>query len=544
MSPVERKAWLNRPGKWLILRIGYTLTGRRARFGVAGEGDPVARRTAGGKSIKHGVKNRLIILLLLLPTVLFGQERTVVLTFDDACESQYSFVAPLLKQYGFGATFYVCEFPGMFGDSTKSMSWQQMKELSAVGFEIGNHTWHHKNLDRMAPGELDTELSHIEQKCDSLGIPKPTSFAYPAYREDPASIPTLIRHGYRTARTGGDRPWQPSTDDPLHVPSYTIKGDSPEDKRYFYQALQQAVAGKVIVFTIHGVPDIAHPWVSTPPAVLKEYLQYLYDHHYRVVSMREFRDLPKPREFISLSPGGDLPLLTLFRAKKDRSKGTAVIVCSGGAYAFRSDGGEGVGEGVPACRKLQDAGITAFLLDYRLPAGNDTVPLHDVQLAIKYIRANAKAFHLDPRKIGILGFSAGGHLAATADTHFKNAAERPDFMVLVYPVISMADSLTHPWSRSNLLGGDTTPENIKLYSNELQVTENTPGAFIVHSMDDDGVKVDNSLYFEAALEQHRVPVKLFLYAKGGHGFGIVNRTATVQWTDSCIDWIKQMKWKE
>ena len=488
----------------------------------------------------HGMKNKLLILMLISPAVLFGQQKTVVLTCDDACESHYSFVAPLLKQYGFGATFYVCEFPGMFGDSTRSMSWQQIKELSAMGFEIGNHTWHHKNLDRMIPGELDSELSYVEQKCDSLGIPRPVSFAYPAYREDPASIPTLIRHRYRTARTGGDRPWQPSTDDPLHVPSYTIKGDGPEDKKYFYQALEQAGPGKVIVFTIHGVPDIAHPWVSTPPAVLKEYLQYLYAHHYRVVPMREFVHLPTPREFISLSPSDDLALLTVFRPRKDLSKGTAVIVCSGGAYAFRFDGGEGV----PACRKLQDAGITAFLLDYRLPAGNDTVPLHDAQSAIRYLQAHAKAFRLDPHKIGILGFSAGGHLASTTGTHFKNAAERPDFMVLVYPVISMADSLTHKWTRKELLGDTVTAEKIRLYSNELQVTDSTPGAFIVHAMDDDGVPVANSLYFEAALLQHHIPVQVFLYAHGGHGFSVNNKTATVQWTGACMDWIKQMKWEK
>jgi peptidoglycan/xylan/chitin deacetylase (PgdA/CDA1 family) len=164
-----------------------------------------------------------------------------------------------------------------------------------MGFEIGNHTRHHKNLDRMPASELDTELSYIEQKCDSLGIPKPTTFAYPAYREDPASIPTLIRHGYLTARTGGDRPWQLSTDDPLLVPSFTIKGGTTEDKKYFYHALQQAGPGKVVVFTIHGVPDIAHPWVDTPPEAFKEYLQYLYDHHYRVIPMRDVRNLLKPR---------------------------------------------------------------------------------------------------------------------------------------------------------------------------------------------------------------------------------------------------------
>jgi len=245
-------------------------------------------------------------------------------------------------------------------------------------------------------------------------------------------------------------------------------------------------------------------------------------------------------EIISLSKNEDLPRLTVYRPKKDRSKGTAVIVCSGGAYAFRSDGGEGI----PACEKLNQAGIAAFLLDYRLPKGNDTVPLHDALAAIRYLRMNARHFHLNPHRIGILGFSAGGHLASTAGTHFKDAAERPDFMVLLYPVISFADSLTHKWTREELLGKTATAEKIRLYSNELQVTDSTPGTFMAHAMDDDGVPVANSLYFQAALLQHRVPVELFLYAHGRHGFSVDNKTATVQWTDACMDWIKQMKWRK
>ena len=143
-----------------------------------------------------------------------------------------------------------------------------------------------------------------------------------------------------------------------------------------------------------------------------------------------------------------------------------------------------------------------------------------------------------------MGFSAGGHLAATLGTHFKNADERPSFIVLAYPVISMTDSLTHNRSRSELLGKEITSGKINYYSNELQVTGLTPGTFIVHAIDDQSVKVQNSLYFEAALLQHNVPVQLFLYAHGGHGFGISNKTATVQWIDGCIDWIKQMKWKD
>jgi peptidoglycan/xylan/chitin deacetylase (PgdA/CDA1 family) len=248
------------------------------------------------------MKNYFLIFFLFCSSFVFGQadkpswKGTVVLTFDDACISHYTFVAPLLKKYGFGATFYVCEFPGMFGDPTKSLSWSQIKELAEMGFEIGNHTWHHKNVDAITAEELDTELSYVEHKCDSLGIPKLTSFAYPAYHESPAAIQVLQRHGYLTARTGGDKPWEPGAEDPMHVPSYTLKGDKPEDKQYFYDALKNAAPGKVIVFTIHGVPDIAHPWVNTPPEFFKEYLQYLYDNHYQVVSMSAVKHLTQSKQ--------------------------------------------------------------------------------------------------------------------------------------------------------------------------------------------------------------------------------------------------------
>jgi len=250
--------------------------------------------------------------------------------------------------------------------------------------------------------------------------------------------------------------------------------------------------------------------------------------------------LVSAQQLIHLYGDNDLPTLTVYRPVKDRFKGAAVIICPGGAYAFRSTDGEGTR---PA-RLFADSGITAFVLDYRLPAGNDTIPLRDAKAAIRYLRLHHNEFSVDTGRIGIMGFSAGGHLAATSGTHYSNNLERPDFMVLAYPVISMTDSLTHTWSRSELMGKDTTPEKIKYYSNEMQVTDNTPGTFITHSMDDAGVSVKNSLYFEAALLQHHVPVELFLYANGGHAFDIHNKSAAVQWTEVCIPWIKQGKWKK
>lgn len=246
------------------------------------------------------------------------------------------------------------------------------------------------------------------------------------------------------------------------------------------------------------------------------------------------------QEVIHLLPGSDLPKLTIFRPAKDGSKGTAVIICPGGGYGFRSD----EGEGIKPAKKLNAAGITAFLLDYRLPNGNDTIPLYDARLALRYIRSHHREFKINVHKTGMMGFSAGGHVVATAGTHFSNDGDRPDFMVLAYPVISMISGLTHQGSRDHLLGPHPDTARVIRYSDELQVTVQTPGTFITHAIDDPGVPVQNSLYFDAALLQHHVPVELFLYAHGGHAFDIENRSAQVQWIDNCIAWMKNEDWKK
>lgn len=250
--------------------------------------------------------------------------------------------------------------------------------------------------------------------------------------------------------------------------------------------------------------------------------------------------------------GTEVPTLTVYKPKKDLAKGTAVIVCSGGAYGGRANSVEGE----PACRKLQEAGIMSFLLDYRVPNAvkmerKEIVPLTDAQRAIQYVREHAKQYKINPAKLGIMGFSAGGHLVSTVGTHFNKTelsnpngtSFRPDFMVLVYPVISFADSLTHKGSRTNLIGPESTPEKIREYSNELQVTAQTPPTFLTSGMDDQIVDVKNSLYFAAALKQHQVPVEVFLYEKGYHGYGVNNRQAKVQWIDDCIRWIKAERFK-
>ena len=205
-------------------------------------------------------------------------------------------------------------------------------------------------------------------------------------------------------------------------------------------------------------------------------------------------------------------------------------------------------------KKLNEAGIAAFVLKYRIPDDLTIVdksigPLQDAQRSIQIVRENAKKWHVDTSKVGIMGFSAGGHLASTVGTHFqksyidnpKHTNLRPAFMILIYPVISFADSLTHLQTRSQLIGPNITSEKIKEYSNELLVTPQTPPTFISHAIDDKDVPVANSLYFIAALQQNHVPVEVFLYDKGGHGFFHVDPKG-VQWIDNCIKWLKKGSW--
>ena len=268
----------------------------------------------------------------------------------------------------------------------------------------------------------------------------------------------------------------------------------------------------------------------------------------------------KEKEFTFIRPSDSIkiegylnvtnPTLTVFLPSVNKANGSAVIICPGGAYKVVIKGIEG--ENV--AKKLNEAGIAAFVLKYRIPDDLTMVdksigPLQDAQRAMQLVRENAKKWHIDTSRIGIMGFSAGGHLASTVGTHFqksyinnpKHTSLRPAFMILIYPVISFADSLTHSLTRSQLIGPDITPEKIKEYSNELQVTPQTPPTFISHAIDDTDVPVANSLYFIAALQQNHVPVEVFFYDKGGHGFFHVNPNG-VQWIDNCIKWLKKESW--
>ena len=242
------------------------------------------------------------------------------------------------------------------------------------------------------------------------------------------------------------------------------------------------------------------------------------------------------------------PTLTIYLPPKEKANGTAVIVCPGGGYWVVS----AHHEGVDVAKRFNEMGIAAFILKYRLPddkymTNKEIVPLQDAQRAIQIVRSNAKRFHINKDRIGILGFSAGAHLASTAGTHFQTSYIpnkrkinlRPDFMILVYPVISFTDSIGHIGSRERLIGKNPSEEKIKEYSNELQVIHNTSPAFLVHAKDDNAVSAKNSLAFAAALKKNHAPVEVYLYEKGGHGFGMNNKTSKVKWMDLVEEWLNK-----
>jgi acetyl esterase/lipase len=244
-----------------------------------------------------------------------------------------------------------------------------------------------------------------------------------------------------------------------------------------------------------------------------------------------------------------VPTLTVYRPEKPN--GAAVIICPGGGYhilAFDK-------EGTLVAEEFAKRGYTAAVLKYRLP--NDTLqvdrsmaPLQDAQQAIRQLRSKASGWQLNRRKIGIMGFSAGGHLASTATTHFTFNADagnkdttsvRPDFAILIYPVISFDSTITHKGSRNKLVGTSADQSVIDYFSNEKQVTTKTPPTFLVHAGDDAGVPVQNSLRFYEACLANKVPAEMHLYPKGGHGFGMFNRTTTDMWMDRMFNWLQSIK---
>jgi acetyl esterase/lipase len=241
------------------------------------------------------------------------------------------------------------------------------------------------------------------------------------------------------------------------------------------------------------------------------------------------------------------PSLDMYPSPVEKATGTAVIICPGGAYwGLAIDH-----EGIQVAKWLNSLGVTAFVLKYRLPDNsimeNKSIgPMQDGQRAIRLVRRHAKEWGIDPNKIGIMGFSAGGHLASTLSTHFNEkvyesedlTSARPDFSLLIYPVISMDSSITHWGSRVNLLGGAPSPELVNYFSNELQVSSETPPAFMVHSLDDGAVPVKNSINYALAMHKFNIPCELHLYQTGGHGYGLGKSTNTEStWPEACRKWL-------
>ncbi|NOS90686.1 MAG: alpha/beta hydrolase [Cyclobacteriaceae bacterium] len=245
------------------------------------------------------------------------------------------------------------------------------------------------------------------------------------------------------------------------------------------------------------------------------------------------------------------PSLTIYQPEARISNGTAVIICPGGGYWILAAGHEGA----DVAKKFTEMGVTAFVLKYRLPDSrlqtNPTIaPLQDAQRALQLVRERASEFRIDPTKVGILGFSAGGHLASTASTQFQNPkidnptkiSLRPDFQILIYPVISSDPAIAHGGSFEKLVGKESTSVQRNAYSSEKQVTKQTPPAFLVHASDDGAVSSLNSVRYYEAFLQNQVPAELHIYQRGGHGFGLKNPTTNDEWFDRLKNWMKANGW--
>jgi Esterase/lipase len=245
----------------------------------------------------------------------------------------------------------------------------------------------------------------------------------------------------------------------------------------------------------------------------------------------------------------DRPVITPYLPPEGKANGTAVVIFPGGGYQHLSM----EKEGSDVANWLAGTGVTAFVVRYRLgPAYHHPIELGDAQRAIRIVRSRATEWSIDPRRLGIIGFSAGGHLASTAGTHYdagnasssdpiERVSSRPDFMLLLYPVITFRDTvLMHRGSRDNLIGKGPDNALVQLLSNEMQVTRDTPPTFLVHSTDDKTVPVENSIMFYEALKAKGVPAEMHIFEYGGHGFGLAPNDPTLgEWTTLCEAWIRR-----
>ncbi len=252
-----------------------------------------------------------------------------------------------------------------------------------------------------------------------------------------------------------------------------------------------------------------------------------------------------------LEEGGRLsnisePTLTVYWPAVDRPNGTAVIICPGGGYSFLSNDREGV----QFAQWLSHLGVTSFILKSRLKEYGHPAPLQDVLRAVRVVRSRAAEFKINPASLGVMGSSAGGHLAASAGTLFDHADgktgaaidsvnARPDFLILMYPVITMADGVTHNGSRENLFGKARTPEQEAFLSLENRVTAATPPTLLIHTQEDKSVPVENSIRFFQALTKAGVPAEFYAFEKGGHGMGIRDGLGTTsEWPDRAREWLR------
>jgi len=237
----------------------------------------------------------------------------------------------------------------------------------------------------------------------------------------------------------------------------------------------------------------------------------------------------------------------VFLPPADKANGAAIVLCPGGGYIRHVTDREGY----PIAQWLNDHGIACIILEYRLPKVHHAVPLLDANRAIRLTRANASKWKLDPKRIGILGFSAGGHVASSATTHFdfgnptstdpiEQHSSRPDFGWLVYPVVTMGQ-FTHTGSKTELLGETPSADLVRLYSNELQVSNETPPVFLAHAIDDKPVPIENSRQFVAAMKQHQRPVELLELPTGGHGLNGCKGPLWEQWKAAVLVWSAKQK---
>jgi acetyl esterase/lipase len=247
---------------------------------------------------------------------------------------------------------------------------------------------------------------------------------------------------------------------------------------------------------------------------------------------------------------GDKPSLAIYLPEKDKATGVGVVICPGGAYGHLALDHEGQ----QVAKWLNSVGVAGFILQYRHHGSGagygHPAPLQDAQRAIRTVRSRAKEWEVDPNRIGILGFSAGGHLASSAATHFnENFYEprddidkvscRPDFAVLIYPVITMLPPYTHRGSVQNLLGANPDKDLLEKLSNETQVTPQTPPTFLVSTWEDTAVPPENSIQFFLALRKAKVPAELHIFEKGGHGLGLGRPgLAMSNWPQLCIEWFR------